>query len=213
MQGVIFDLDGVLVCTDEYHFQAWKAIADEMNIPFDHEINNRLRGVGRLDSLNIILERYEGKPLTQKEKEELAEKKNTIYCALLKKLTPKDVKQEIRLTLQTIKKEGYKLAIGSSSKNTKTILRQVQLLDMFDVIIDGTMIQHSKPAPEVYSKAAKALQLEAEQCLVVEDAKAGIQAAHSANIKAITFKGMDAFGEADYNLDNFSQLENLLNQL
>ena len=150
--GVIFDLDGVICFTDKYHYQAWKAVADKLGIYFDETINNRLRGVSRMDSLEIILERYDGQ-MTQAEKEALAEEKNNLYRQLL--------------------------AIGSSSKNTKFILARLGLGDYFDAISDGTNITRSKPDPQVFLMAADFIDMKPADCLVVEDAKAGIQAAVS----------------------------------
>lgn len=140
IKGIIFDLDGVLVFTDKFHYRAWKAIADDMGIYFDEKINNRLRGVSRMDSLEIILERYEGKLLTMAEKVSLAEKKNQIYRELLRTMTPEDVSEEVRDTLKKLHVDGFKLAIGSSSKNTKFILEKVELIDAFDAVSDGTNI-------------------------------------------------------------------------
>lgn len=177
-QAVIFDLDGVICSTDQYHYLAWKQIADSLGIFFDETINDRLRGVSRMDSLDIVLEKYD-KKLTETEKVKLAEAKNDIYKELLKKISQKDLSSEVKETLNTLRQMGKKLAIGSSSKNAKTILRQLGIEDSFDAISDGTNITHSKPDPEVFLKAAEYLGLEPRECLVVEDAKAGILAAHN----------------------------------
>ena len=177
MKAFIFDLDGVIVFTDKYHYQAWKKMADEMGIYFDETINNRLRGVSRAESLEIILERYEGPTLPQEKKAELMENKNNTYRELLASMTPADVSEEVRETLEELHNRGYKLAIGSSSKNTKFILEKVNLLGVFDAISDGTNISKSKPDPEVFVKAAQFLGEAPENCYVVEDAYAGIDAA------------------------------------
>lgn len=175
-KGVIFDLDGVICFTDQYHYEAWKKMADEIGVYFNEMINNRLRGVSRMASLDIILERSD-KIYTQEQKEALADKKNEIYKKLLEKMTPKDVSPQIKNTLDGLRKKGCRLAIGSSSKNAKLILSRIGLADYFDAISDGTNISHSKPNPEVFLKAARFLELEPEECLVVEDAMAGIDAA------------------------------------
>ena len=177
IKGLIFDLDGVLVFTDKFHYQAWKTMADELGVYFDETINHRLRGVSRMDSLEIILERYEGPDLSLREKEKLAEKKNEIYRTLLESMTPDDVTKEVRDTLTKLREKGYKLAIGSSSKNAKFILEKVELKDAFDAISDGNNITKSKPDPEVFLKAAEYLGLPPKACMVVEDAEAGIEAA------------------------------------
>ena len=154
VKTIIFDLDGVLVYTDKFHYLAWKKMADRIGVPFDETINNRLRGVSRMDSLEIILERSTRK-YTQEEKEDLAEEKNGYYKEFLKKMSPADVRPEIRGMLKELHKRGYQLAIGSSSKNTKFILAQTQLTDDFDAISDGTNITKSKPDPEVFLKDAE----------------------------------------------------------
>ena len=150
MKAFIFDLDGVIVFTDKFHYQAWKKMADEMGIYFDETINNRLRGVSRSESLEIILERYEGPALSKEKKAELMESKNNTYRELLASMTPADVTEDVRRTLAELHNRGYKLALGSSSKNAKFILEKVQLLDAFDAISDGTNITKSKPDPEVF---------------------------------------------------------------
>ena len=155
MKAFIFDLDGVIVFTDKFHYQAWKKMADEMGIYFDETINNRLRGVSRAESLEIILERYEGEPLSAEKKAELMEQKNNTYRELLATMTPADVSDEVRETLKTLRERGCKLAIGSSSKNAKFILEKVELLNAFDAISDGNNITHSKPDPEVFLKAGE----------------------------------------------------------
>ena len=151
--AVIFDLDGVICYTDEYHYQAWKAMADELGAYFDREINNRLRGVSRMASLDIVLETYDGE-LSQAEKEVLAEEKNERYKALLNNMSPADLSDEVKQTLDSLRARGLKLAIGSSSKNTPFILRQIGLEGYFDAVSDGNNITRSKPDPEVFLKAA-----------------------------------------------------------
>lgn len=175
-KAVIFDLDGVICFTDKYHYLAWKKMADGMGIYFDETINNRLRGVSRMESLEIILERYD-KELTQDEKQALAEEKNKTYVELLGQMTEQDLSSEVKETLDTLREKGLKLAIGSSSKNAKFILERLGLKDYFDAVSDGTNISKSKPDPEVFLKAAEFLHMIPSDCLVVEDAKAGIEAA------------------------------------
>lgn len=206
MKGIIFDLDGVIVFTDRFHYQAWKTIADEQEIYFDEEINNRLRGVGRMESLDIILEKYEGAPLSQEEKEELAARKNDLYRELLKQMTPADVPGEVRDTLAKLRERGYLLALGSSSKNAKFILQRVELDEAFDAISDGTNITKSKPDPEVFLKAAEFLHLQPEECAVVEDAFAGIDAAKAGNMTAVAIGDAVHAPNADETLTTFSDL-------
>lgn len=184
MKAFIFDLDGVLVFTDKFHYQAWKKMADGMGIYFDEVINNRLRGVSRAESLEIILERYEGEPLSDEKKQELMEYKNDIYKELLKNMTPDDVTSEVREALAKLREAGCRLSVGSSSKNAKFILKQVALEDAFDAVSDGTNITRSKPDPEVFLKAAEFLGEDPANCVVVEDAEAGIAAAKAAGMEA-----------------------------
>lgn len=209
IRGILFDLDGVLVFTDRYHYEAWKQIADELGVPFDERVNDRLRGVSRMDSLEIILEKYDG-VLTQHEKEQLAARKNDSYRALLAQMTPQDVSDEVRSTLAELRARGYRLAIGSSSKNARFILDQTALTGAFDVISDGTNITRSKPDPEVFVKAAAFLGLPPEACLVVEDADAGIEAAKAGGMYAAGIGGAAEHPAADVSLHTFSELLRVL---
>ena len=188
IQGIIFDLDGVICFTDRFHYQAWKKLADRLGIPFNEQINNRLRGVSRMASLEIILENSE-KPYTQEEKEAFAEEKNECYRQLLGSMTPADLSGEVRDTLLELRQRGYLLAIGSSSKNAKFILERIGLGSFFDAVADGTDITQSKPDPEVFVCAAKKLRLSPADCAVVEDAKAGIQAAKAGGMLAFALGG------------------------
>jgi len=205
MKGIIFDLDGVLIHTDEFHYRAWKQIADKIGAPFDRERNNLLRGVSRMESLEIILEGT-ATQYTAEEKKALAEEKNGVYRELLKTLTRQDVAAEVRLTLAQLKAQGWKLAIGSSSKNARFILQQVELIDEFDAISDGNNIVKSKPDPEVFLKAAEFLGLEPTDCYVVEDAAAGIAAANADNFVAIGMGAAAQEATAKYALSTFSDL-------
>lgn len=212
IKGLIFDLDGVLVFTDKFHYQAWKTMADELGVYFDETINHRLRGVSRMDSLEIILERYEGPDLSLREKEKLAEKKNEIYRTLLESMTPDDVTKEVRDTLTKLREKGYKLAIGSSSKNAKFILEKVELKDAFDAISDGNNITKSKPDPEVFLKAAEYLGLPPKACMVVEDAEAGIEAAKKGGMYAAGIGEAAKSINADESLKTFSELLDIVDK-
>ena len=205
IRAIIFDLDGVICFTDNYHYQAWKELADAEGIYFDEKINGRLRGVSRMESLDIILERA-SRCYTQEEKEDLAEEKNGYYKEFLKKMSPADVRPEIRGMLKELHKRGYQLAIGSSSKNTKFILAQTQLTDDFDAISDGTNITKSKPDPEVFVKAAQLVGEASGDCLVVEDAKAGLEAAIGGGMDCAAMGDAVASGLATYDLTEFSDL-------
>ncbi len=206
MKAFIFDLDGVIVFTDRLHYQAWKALADKTGIYFDEAINDRLRGVSRAESLEIILERYKGEPLSEEKKAEWMEEKNRIYCGLLAAMTPEDVSETVRSTLRQLRIAGYKLAIGSSSKNARLILERVGLLDAFDAISDGTNITRSKPDPEVFIKAGEFLGISASECVVVEDACAGIDAAKAAGMKAVGIGSASGYEKADYTITSLDEL-------
>lgn len=208
-QAVIFDLDGVICHTDKYHYMAWKQVADELGIYFDEEINNRLRGVSRMDSFEIILEHYDG-VMGGEEKLQYTTKKNEVYKELLKNMTPKDLSGEVRDTLHALREKGLKLAIGSSSKNAKFILGQLGLGDFFDAVSDGNNISHSKPDPEVFVKAAQFLGENPEKCLVVEDAKAGLEAAIAGGMECAAIGDAVSCGLATWNLTTFSDLETVV---
>lgn len=186
--GVIFDLDGVIVSTDNCHYLAWKKMADEEGIPFDRTINERLRGVSRMESLSIILEKAT-KDYTDAEKEAMAARKNGYYVELIGSLTPGDMLPGAMDTLRLLKEKGIRIAIGSSSRNTPIILRQIQLDNTFDAVADGNAITRSKPDPEVFLLAAKLLGLSPENCLVVEDADAGVEAALAGGMRVLGVGG------------------------
>lgn len=181
IEAVIFDLDGVIVSTDECHYRAWKKTADEEGIYFDRKINDRLRGVSRMDSLEIVLERAE-RLYTDEEKVELAERKNNYYKEYINKLTKDDILSGVNENLAELKAKGIKVAIGSSSKNTPDILKYIGLDNYFDAVSDGNNITKSKPDPEVFLKAADMLGVPYEKCLVVEDADSGIEAGKRAGM-------------------------------
>ncbi|MGI6072226.1 MAG: beta-phosphoglucomutase [Lachnospiraceae bacterium] len=209
-KAVIFDLDGVICFTDKFHYKAWKALADRLGIYFDPVINNRLRGVSRMASLEIILERSD-REYSEAQKQAFTEEKNNTYRELLKELSAEDLSEEVSATLNELRERGYKLAIGSSSKNAKFILDRIGLGDFFDAVVDGTDITHSKPDPEVFLKAAAKLGVPPENCVVVEDAKAGIMAAVAGNMTAFALHGdAENCGLESYNLKSFKDLLNVL---
>ena len=211
-QAVIFDLDGVICFTDEYHYRAWKAMADGMGIPFDRTINNRLRGVSRMASLEIVLEKYQGPALTPADKERLAQQKNDIYRESLKEMSTADLSDEVKETLDALRTMGLKLAIGSSSKNTPFILGQIGLKDYFDAVSDGNNITRSKPDPEVFVKAAEMLGIAPEACLVVEDAVSGAEAGHAGGMK-VACLGDAAMNQAgDWNMQSIRELLDIVKE-
>lgn len=208
LRAVIFDLDGVIVSTDAMHYQAWKSIADDEGIYFDEIINHRLRGVSRMESLEIILERST-RSYSPAEKQALAETKNGRYVVLLENLTPEDVPHDVLRVLAVLKAGGIKIAVGSSSKNTPLILRQIGLTHVFDAVADGSDIERTKPAPDVFLVAAKRLGVEPPACVVVEDAQAGIKAAKAAGMLAAAIGDTVRCDDADCKLGSIGELLDL----
>lgn len=211
IKAVIFDLDGVIVTTDDCHYSAWKKTADEENIYFDRKINERLRGVSRMESLNIILEKAT-RVYSDEEKLQLATRKNNYYVEFIKKLTPTNILKGVIKNIDELKLNGIKVAIGSSSKNTPIILKQIGLSTYFDAISDGNNITKSKPDPEVFIKAADMLNIPYDECLVVEDADAGITAGRRAGMLTLavgTSNGGDYFS---VDLSQISIYEQIINK-
>ncbi|MDO4867145.1 MAG: beta-phosphoglucomutase [Clostridia bacterium] len=211
-QAVIFDLDGVICFTDEYHYRAWKAMADGMGIYFDRTINNRLRGVSRMASLEIVLEKYDGPALSQADKERLAAQKNDIYRESLHEMSTADLSDEVKETLDGLRAMGLKLAIGSSSKNTPFILGQIGLAGYFDAVSDGNNITRSKPDPEVFVKAAQMLGIAPERCLVVEDAVSGAEAGHAGGMKVACLGDAAKNGAGDWNMESIRELLDIVKE-
>ena len=205
MKGIIFDLDGVIVSTDKLHYAAWKKMADDESIYFDEQINNRLRGVSRMASLEIVLEKA-NKTYTDEEKLALAEKKNNLYRELLKELTPADRLPGVTKTLDELKARGFKLAIGSSSKNTPQILKYIGLDGFFDAVSDGNNITHSKPDPEVFLKASEMLGLSPEDCYIVEDSTAGIEAGLAGGFSTIGIGDAALYERTLYKIRSFDEI-------
>jgi beta-phosphoglucomutase len=205
IKAVIFDLDGVIVSTDEYHFQAWKRLADSLGIPFGRESNDRIRGVSRMESLEIVLEKSV-KRYSLEEKREMAERKNAYYGELLKTVSPSEILPGAVDMINALKERGVKIAIGSSSRNARAILRAVGLEDEFDVIADGSHVTRSKPDPEVFRLAAQRMGVPSEQCLVVEDADAGVEAALAAGMSVLAVGSANGHPKATLSAENLAQI-------
>ena len=204
-KAFIFDLDGVIVSTDELHYKSWKAIADRENIPFDKTVNDRLRGVSRTESLEIILEKA-GRTYTDEEKAALAAAKNDLYVRSLSSLSQKDVAEGFFPLMKTLKENNILCAVGSSSKNTKTILRHLGITEYFDRIADGTDIERSKPCPDVFLKAAEKLNVDPSVCLVVEDARSGIDAGVAAGMKTAGINSAATYEKTTYPISSLFDL-------
>ncbi|MFS0614721.1 beta-phosphoglucomutase [Lederbergia ruris] len=182
----IFDLDGVLVDTAKYHYLAWKELADRLGFSFTLQDNERLKGVSRMASLDILLEVGQmTERFTQAEKESLAEEKNNRYVELISKLDESELLEGSLALLETLKAKGVKIALGSASKNAKMILENVGITSFFDVIVDGNAVAKAKPDPEVFTLGADQLNVSYEQCVVFEDSQAGLEAAKAVGMLAI----------------------------
>ena len=196
-QAVIFDLDGVVVSTDEYHFQGWKHLAEDEGIPFTREDNERCRGVSRMGSLEVVLEKAE-RTYSPEEKEEMAARKNAYYVELLQTVGPADILPGALEFINVLKAQGIPVAIGSSSRNAPVILERIGLNKAFNAVADGNDVARSKPDPEVFLKAAEKLGVAPEYCLVVEDAAAGVEAARAAGMKCLAVGSAASHPSAHY---------------
>lgn len=206
VNAILFDLDGVLLSTDRYHYLAWKSLADDLGIPFNEQDNEQFRGVSRMDCLEILLKKLPERTFSNDEKIALATVKNNRYRELLTQLTPKFVSDEVRATLTELRQRGYRMAVGSSSKNTRFILERTDLFSSFDGIADGNDIQKSKPDPEVFLKAAALLGADPANCAVIEDAEAGLQAAKRGGMLPVAIGNAAGSPLAAISLGNFSDL-------
>ena len=184
IQACLFDLDGVIVDTAVYHYKAWKRLANELGFDFTEEQNERLKGVSRVRSLEIILE-IGGVAKTDAEKEELATRKNTWYVDMINHMQPSEILPGAREFVQTCRNAGIKTALGSASKNSMTILEKIGMVNLFDTIIDGNKVSKAKPDPEVFLKGAEALDVAPSDCVVFEDAIAGVEAAINGGMKVV----------------------------
>jgi beta-phosphoglucomutase len=195
-KALIFDLDGVIVDTAHYHYVAWQRLAKELGIEFTLQDNERLKGVSRMRSLEIILE-IGGITLSEEKKEELATKKNSWFVDYIEDIKPNEIFPGVKEMLIQLREQGYKIALASSSKNAETVLRLLQVKNLFDTIVDGTMITHSKPDPEIFLLAANRLGIDPSQCVVFEDAEAGVEAALAAGMKCVGIGSVDQLGKAN----------------
>jgi beta-phosphoglucomutase len=196
IKAVIFDLDGVIVDTAHYHFIAWQRLAQELGVTFTEKDNERLKGVSRMKSLEIILE-IGGLSLNHEKKEELATKKNGWFVEYIEAIRPEEIFKGVKEMLQSLRAKGYRVALASSSKNAETVLRLLNIKELFDAVVDGTMITHSKPDPEIFLLAAQKIGVEPSQCIVFEDAEAGVEAALAARMKCVGVGSADQLGKAN----------------
>lgn len=184
IKACIFDLDGVIVDTARYHYLAWKRLAKELGVDLTLEDNERLKGVSRMRSLEIILE-IGGISLNQHDKEQLANKKNSWFVDYIERMAPEEIYPGVKSLIAGMRNVGLKVALASSSKNAKTVIQLLHIHNDFDVVVDGTMITHTKPHPEIFLLAASKLGIDPKDCVVFEDAEAGIEAAIAAGMKCV----------------------------
>ncbi|MGB8452797.1 MAG: beta-phosphoglucomutase [Anaerocolumna sp.] len=214
IKGLLFDLDGVIVDTAKYHYLAWKELAAELLIPFNQKDNERLKGVSRMKSFEIILE-IGNVEMSEEQKEKYCAKKNQVYLEYIYKLREEEILPGVNKFLRDARDKGYKLALGSASKNAGLILSKLKLTEAFDAVIDGTKTEKAKPDPEVFLLGAKELGFSKEACIVFEDAKAGIEAAHNGGMTAVGIGTKENLPNADICISGFEDIsiEEILKQL
>ncbi len=207
IKGFVFDLDGVITDSAEYHFLAWQALAEDLGIVIDREFNEQLKGVSRMDSLERILKYGEKDQLfTKQEKEMLTDKKNEHYVSLIKDVTEKDLLPGIADFLLELKNQHMKLALASASKNGPFLLEKLGVKSMFDTIVDPTQLAKGKPDPEIFKKGAEQLGLSVEECVGVEDAPAGITAIKAAGMFSVGIGSKESLSDADYLISSTKEL-------
>ncbi len=204
-KACIFDLDGVIVDTVPAHYVAWKAMADELNIPFTEEENEHLKGLSRTESMRKILE-LGNVNKSDDEIEKYTTRKNNIYVEIISKMTPQDILPGVLDFIQLLKDNNVAIAIGSSSKNTPTILKAVGLDTTFDAVVDGNQVTHSKPDPEVFLKGATKLMVKPEDCVVLEDAISGVEAAKRGGMKCVGVGDPEVLKAADVIVPDLTKL-------
>lgn len=204
IKAVIFDLDGVLTDTAEYHYQSWKKLAQEEGISFTREDNEQLRGVTRRQSLEILLK---GKTLPEDKMEELMVKKNEYYQELINNITMEDLIPGVEELLNQLQEEGYKLAVASASRNARTVIENLEIGKKFQLIADGYSVKNNKPAPDLFLYAAEELEVEPEECIVIEDAESGIEAALAAGMHTVGIGPEERVGQADFRYDKIKDIK------
>jgi len=199
IRGFIFDLDGVLTDTAEYHYRGWKRLADEEGIPFTRDDNEHLRGIPRRESLMLILK---GRTYPEEKIQEMMERKNSYYLEFIREVSSKDLLPGARELLEEIRLVGLKSALGSASKNARDVIRRLGISDLLDAISDGSSVERQKPAPDLFLHAARLLNLKPEECVVVEDAAAGIEAARAGGFRTLGLGPRERVGDADVVFDS-----------
>jgi beta-phosphoglucomutase len=203
-RAVIFDLDGVLTDTAEYHYLGWQRLADEEGVPFDREKNEALRGVSRNESLLLLLD---GRAVSDEAFAEMAERKNGYYLEYLQDMSPADLLPGAVDLVEDAKSRGLKVAIGSSSKNAGFVLDALGITDMFDAVADGHSVERAKPEPDLFLKAAELLDVPPESCVVVEDAESGVDAALAAGMIAVGVGPEERVGHATHHFATVADID------
>jgi len=213
LRGVIFDLDGVIVDTAKYHFLAWARLAETLGFEFTEKDNERLKGVSRMQSLEFLLQTG-GVTVPEEEKERLAQNKNEWYLEFIYKLEEDEILSGVKEFLTELRSNGIRISLGSASKNSPIILERLKIIDLFDEIVDGRDTNRVKPDPQVFQIGAQKLGLTCEECIVFEDAFSGIEAAHSAGMKAVGIGSKENLPNADYLIYDLGQMNlELLNRI
>ena len=205
IKACIFDLDGVIVDTAKYHYQAWRRLANELGFDFTEEQNEQLKGVSRMDSLNIILE-IGNKTLSEEEKLTLAAKKNDWYVEFISKMGPNEILPGTEDFLKELKNKGIKIALGSASKNAMRILERVDIVHFFDAVIDGTKTTKGKPDPQVFLMGAEAVGEEPQNCVVFEDAQKGVEAAKNGGMYCVGVGEAQVLNQADFVIESLAEM-------
>jgi len=193
-------LDGVIVDTAYYHYKAWKRLANELGFDLTSQQNERLKGVSRMESLNILLE-IGSLVVNDAEKEKLAHQKNIWFNDFIERMLPEEIFPGVKQLIEKLKFKGVKVALASSSKNARTVIRRLQIENMFEVVVDGTMIIRTKPDPEIFLRTAQLIEILPENCLVFEDAEAGVEAALAAGMKCVGVGSFQQLGKANMVID------------
>ena len=214
VQACLFDLDGVIVDTAKYHYLAWRQLANQLGFDLTLQQNELLKGISRMESLEIVLE-IGGVKLDEEEKLKLAAEKNVRYLELCKQITPDDALPGVRDFLDELRANAIKVGLGSASKNAGIILTNLDMLSYFDTIVDGNRVTKGKPDPQVFLMGAEDLAVSPEFCIVFEDAVAGIQSAKAAGMIGVGIGEASILTDADYVMPGFDgvTVKNLFEQL
>lgn len=206
LKAIIYDLDGVITDTAHYHFKSWKWVGEQLDYNLTEKQNQKLKGVGRKESLDKILN-WSGSRISEAAKQDLLVQKNKMYLKLIDNMTPEEVFEGFKTFNNKAKEDGLKVAVGSSSKNAVRIIDKLDLVLAFQALVDGGMTEHSKPEPDIFLLAATKLQVEPEHCLVIEDSQAGITAAKKANMKCVHFGTDKGIKGAQMNISSWLEAD------